>query len=423
MLVYLSVSLFHLSIIFKLYLMKVTIRQKSGMKYLYADIVVSNIRCKCTIGISINDGVFDTQSQAVKGGQEFETNILINNFKTSIMELVRGLQKEGKLTSLNITDGVKLLREKQTQPIKTKENDTLFVNFIMKHIDRSVPIKKKATIVQYRYCMDRILKFEKQAKVKLTFDKVDLDFYSAFMQYCIHDLNLSTNSIGKLIKNIKMWMGVACEQGLHNNMAFSRRSFKKPVEESESIYLNEDELLKIRHTNMPNHHLENVRDVFILACYTGVRSQDYNKLNYKSLINDNMLKIRTEKTEEEVIVPLHPIAKEILSKYNGNIRIISNQKFNQYLKDVCRISGINEMVTMTKTVGGKKQILSHPKYMFVSSHTARRSFATNAYKSGMPTLAIMAITGHRTEKVFLHYIKVTKEEHARLSSLHSFFKC
>jgi site-specific recombinase XerD len=242
------------------------------------------------------------------------------------------------------------------------------------------------------------------------------------MHFCIKNKTLSTNSISKVIKNIKMWMASAYEEGLHTNTTYASRMFKKPSEDAENIYLSEEELLKIRYTTLPSQALENVRDIFLLACYTGVRSQDYHKLNNNSRIQGNMLKVRTEKTDEEVIIPLHPVAESILEKYNGRPRIISNQKFNTYIKDVCKLAGIVEDTTLTRTVGGKRIATTKPKYDCVSSHTARRSFATNAYKAGVPTLAIMAITGHRTEKVFLKYVKVTKQEHALLSSVHPFFQ-
>jgi integrase len=217
-------------------------------------------------------------------------------------------------------------------------------------------------------------------------------------------------------------MNSAHEEGLHTNVVYSTRSFKKPAEASENIYLSEAELKTLKITIMPNKHLEFVRDFFLLACYTGVRSQDYSKLNKSNLINDGkMFKVRTEKTDEEVIIPIHPEAKRILEKYNGTPKTISNQKFNEYIKIVCEIAGLDEMITLSMTVAGKRVSTTKPKFKCVSSHTARRSFATNAYKVGVPSLAIMAITGHRTEKVFLHYIKVTKEEHAMLSSEHPFF--
>lgn len=392
------------------------------MQYLYADISVSGIRTKCTLGISVKDGKFNTKTQGVQGVSSEETNILIHQFKTEIMDMVRTLQRKGELSRSAISEGVQAIKQKLTDP-SSIEDETNFIRYIEKCIERSKSIRKEATLKQYNNCLNKLKEYERTKRTKLTFQTIDYDFYNNFLGYCMKNLNLSTNSIGKLIKNIKMWMGTAYEEGLHTNLVFKSRAFKKPVEEAETIYLDEDELHKIRTTILPNKHLDNVRDLFLLACYTGVRSQDYIKLNNQSLINGGtMLKVRTEKTDEEVIIPLHPIAKAILEKYNGTPRMISNQKFNKYIKAVCRIVGLTEMVSITRTCGGKKKTIRKPKCEFVSSHTARRSFATNAYKAGVPTLAIMAITGHRTEKVFLKYIRVSKEEHAKLTSGHEFFR-
>lgn len=400
--------------------MKVTIRQKSGMQYLYADISVSGIRTKCTLGISVKEGKFNAKSQSVQGTSDFETNILINDFKTEIMELIRKLQRKGELTRPNITNGVQEIKERLANP-NAKEDENNFILYIEKFIERVQTIRKDATVKQYRNGLAKLKEYERTKRTKLTFEAIDHDFYNSFVAYCMKNLNLSTNSIGKLIKNIKLWMGTAHEEDLHSNLIYKARSFKKPVEDAETIYLNEEELQKIRNAILPNY-LDNVRDIFLLACYTGVRSQDYGKLNKNSLINDGtMLKVRTEKTDEEVIIPLHPIAKGILEKYNGTPRLISNQKFNKYIKMVCQIVGITETVSLTRTCGGKKVTTRRPKCEFVSSHTARRSFATNAYKAGVPSLAIMAITGHRTEKVFLKYIRVSKEEHATMVGRHEFF--
>lgn len=402
--------------------MKVTIRQKSGMQYLYADISVSGIRTKCTLGISVKEGKFNPKNQGVQGESDYETNILINSFKSAIMEMIRKLQATGKLSSSNISDGVRLIKEKLTNPLEPDMNDTGFVRYIEKHIERSISIRKPATLKQYNMVLAKMKIYEKQRSCKLTFDTIDFIFYNNFIGYCTQELNFSTNTIGKYIKNIKMWMGAATEEGLNTNMTFRSKVFKKPTEDSEAIYLDEDELKALRNTLLPNKYLENVRDLFLLACYTGVRSQDYGKLSKDQLINNGtMLKVRTEKTDEEVIIPLHPEAKRVLDKYDGKPRVISNQRFNEYIKKVCEIAGIREVISLTRTCGGKKTTITKQKFDFVSSHTARRSFATNAYKAGVPSLSIMAITGHKTERVFLKYIKVSKEEHATLISKLDFF--
>jgi integrase len=401
--------------------MKVTIRQKSGMQYLYADISVSGIRIKCTLGISIREGAYNNKKQIATGENAVETNILISEFKNLIMDAIRNLQRKSDLSKETIVDKVKAIKQSLSEP-EMDEKKNCFISYIENGIEQSTAIRKESTIKQYVYCLNKYKEYQKARKMKLTFDKIDYEFYNDFLGYNMKKHNLSTNSIGKLVKNIKMWMGKAHEEGLHSNLIFKTRSFKKPVEEAESVYLSEKELQLIRTALLPKKCLENVRDLFLLACYTGVRSQDYHLLNKTNLINNGtMFKVRTEKTDEEVIIPVHPIAKAIIEKYNGVPRQISNQKFNQYIKEICEIVGINESISITRTCGGKKQRITRPKYAFVSSHTARRSFATNAYKSGMPSLSIMAITGHRTEKVFLKYIRVTKEEHAELASNHSFF--
>ena len=94
--------------------------------------------------------------------------------------------------------------------------------------------------------------------------------------------------------------------------------------------------------------------------------------------------------------------------------IISNQKFNDYIKEVGKLAGINDNEVITKTIGGKLTSESLPKNELISSHTGRRSFCTNMYKRGLPTLMIMSISGHKTEKSFLKYIKVRQEEHAAM---------
>jgi integrase len=114
------------------------------------------------------------------------------------------------------------------------------------------------------------------------------------------------------------------------------------------------------------------------------------------------------------MVPIHPTTKAIFEKYDFNFpKPISNQKFNEYLKDICKLARIDAAHTKKRTIGGIETDETAPKYEFISSHTARRSFATNLYNADFPTLDIMKITGHKTEKAFMRYIKITKKDAAQ----------
>jgi integrase len=123
-----------------------------------------------------------------------------------------------------------------------------------------------------------------------------------------------------------------------------------------------------------------------------------------------------------VIVPLKGYVKEILKKYDGiPPQAISNQKMNEYLKELGEMAELKEDVVISLTKGGKRQTENFKKFELITTHTARRSFATNAYLQNVPTISIMKITGHRTEKSFLKYIKISQEDNANKLINHPFF--
>lgn len=121
-----------------------------------------------------------------------------------------------------------------------------------------------------------------------------------------------------------------------------------------------------------------------------------------------------------MIIPLHDVILKILNKNKGQLpKSISIQKNNEYLKDIgAKIPSLNAKFIKSITKEGFRQLTTFQKWEMVTSHTARRSFATNEYLAGTPTLTMMAITGHKTEKSFLRYIKLTSSEHTKLLKGH-----
>jgi len=101
-----------------------------------------------------------------------------------------------------------------------------------------------------------------------------------------------------------------------------------------------------------------------------------------------------------------------LEKYNYKPFSISNQDFNRFIKEACKIAGFDESVKINRIVQGKNQEFVYKKYELVTSHTGRRSFCTNMYEKGLDTMMIMSVSGHKSLDVFLHYIKTTREKHA-----------
>ncbi len=276
----------------------------------------------------------------------------------------------------------------------------------------------KGTKKQYTTCFNLLKDFAGSGT--LEFDDIDLNFYQEFISYLANKKNHAKNTIGKQIAVLKNFMNEAKERGLHENSKYTSKKFKIVAEETESIYLTESELDILYKLDLSsNNKLEKVRDMFLIGAWTGCRFGDFTTIT-PDKIKDNSILIEQEKTGNKVKIPLHPVVVEILNKYNGKLpKAISNQKFNDYIKDVAKpADGFKEIVRISQTKGGKRITKALPKYELISSHTARRSFATNLYKSGFPTIGIMKLTGHRTERAFLKYIKVNEDEHAQMLAAH-----
>lgn len=256
------------------------------------------------------------------------------------------------------------------------------------------------------------LKDMKAVNPTLEWEQVDYNFHDNFVKY-LKEKGYSKNTIASRIKNLKVFCNAALMRGVHNNMTF--KEFKKQTEESFNIYLNEDELDIINSLNLSKTpYLDRARDIFLIACWTGCRFSDLHKVK-KENIHGEYIHMEQQKSENRVVIPLYPMVKSILEKYDGTLpTMISNQKFNDYVQKVCKKAKFTEIISKGITKGGKRMTETSEKWEMVTSHTARRSFATNLYKSGFPTLSIMKMTGHRTDKAFLSYIKVSEEEHAEM---------
>ncbi len=134
-------------------------------------------------------------------------------------------------------------------------------------------------------------------------------------------------------------------------------------------------------------------------------------------MDGEFIEIKTQKTGREVVIPIHPMVRSIMAKYeniadNSLPQAISNQKMNEYLKELGEQAKLNEVIQKGRTTGGVPITHNHKKHELITTHTARRSFATNLYNMGVPSLTIMGITGHKTEVNFFKYIKITPKEHA-----------
>jgi integrase len=381
----------------------------------------NGVKLKYSTGQKIKPKFWNSEKQRSKETRQFsgyaEFNTLLDNLESCV--------NNGYRTLLNdkLKPTPELLRiplDKFLEKDKSKGKGLIdFAEYLVENTDRKPGTKK-----QLKQTIRNLKEFKQQTNSSLHLDSIDLEFYDQFLEFLLNK-NYGKNTIGTVIKNIKVFMSEAVARNLTNNLQFKNKRFKNVEEPSESIYLTENEIQLIYELDLSdNSKLDKVRDLFIIACCTGLRFSDLIQLRNENISEDgNFVKIRTQKTNEIVIIPLKSLVKQILNKHNGiPPEAISNQKMNDYLKELGELAKIKEVVLITATKGREQQTVASPKWKLITTHTARRSFASNAYLQNVPTISIMKITGHKTEKNFLKYIKISQEDNAKKLVQHPFFQ-
>jgi len=284
------------------------------------------------------------------------------------------------------------------------------------------------TIEYYKITIGKLKDFEKSTGRKLKLIDIGLKFHNDFIKFLSEKQFLNPNTVGFYLSKVVMFCKGAERKGFKVNLEYKDSDFYIPNNKTADIYLNKNEIEAINNLSLPiDGRLDNARDFLIIGLFSGLRVGDLLNLNKHDIV-DSSIQIVNQKTGIQVIIPLHKHVQKILKKRSGNFpRFISDQKFNTYIKEVCKLAGIDELVDGAKMVeqklNGKKMFRKafgkYPKHELVSSHICRRSFATNHYGE-IDTLTIMKITGHTTERQFIKYIKVTPKEHA--NKLKEFWK-
>jgi integrase len=384
-------------------------------------------------GKLIHPKYWNEGKQQTRDSKEFPQSKLFNNSLKNLQETAQKylLELESELSRIPVPSELKskldesfkqLLDEDdiQTENSKVPSLLELFKRFIedSKNGNRLTTSGKRfdiRSIQKYNTVFDTLKDFSK--KYHLTFETIDNNFYSKFVAY-LNKKKYSLNNVGKYIQVIKTFLTHATENGYNTNPFFKSKQFRAYKVPGFSIYLTESEIQAIYEKDFSKEpHLERVRDLFIVGCWTGLRFSDFSDIKPENIEGD-FLRIKTFKTGEKVIIPIHPLVREIMAKYSGKYAnslppAISNQKMNEYLKLIAgAIDCLKVQVDSEGIKGGLRYSEKKMKYELVTCHTARRAFCTNVYKSGFPAISLMKITGHRTEKSFLLYIKVTPEENA-----------
>lgn len=277
-------------------------------------------------------------------------------------------------------------------------------------------------ITNIRSAWVRLKEFEKQQGCSYRLDEVDMSFRRDFVGFLVRK-GLKPNTIKTRMAAIHVAMREAYISGLTRNEGFSDPDFIPLAESVDSVYLTNEQIISLKNLDLTKWSgkirgiklypqmlrvLEWTRDLFLVGCMTGQRFSDYSRINSSMvtlICGYKFIKLKQKKTGAEVIIPVERTFENILEKYKGQMPHVALATFNRNM----RILG--EMMGWTHTPDGGNRFCD-----MLSSHTARRSFATNAYQRGVPIKSIMAITGHRSERSLRLYLRLDTRDKALMAA-------
>ena len=275
--------------------------------------------------------------------------------------------------------------------------------------------------------------FEKFAAVKnhlknfrseLSFDFFDEEGLTEYVQYLRDVREMRNSTIGKQLSFLKWFLRWSFKQGMHSNNAYD--TFKPKLKDTQKkiIFLTWEELNKLREFKIPptKQALERVRDVFLFQCFTGLRYSDVFNLRRSDIKGDH-IEVTTVKTSDSLIIELNDHSRAILEKYkevefenDKALPVITNQKMNDYLKELAELAEINEPVRQTYYKGNERIDEVTPKYALLGTHAGRRTFICNALALGIPPQVVMKWTGHSDYKAMKPYIDIADDIKANAMS-------
>lgn len=385
-------------------------------------------------GLKVNRKHWSSSKQKVKNSLEAnyadEINIKLDDLKSFVnREYTLSKANDTIISQRWLTDTNNMFFNKTTS--EQDDSDVYFVERMKVYIkNKETDINPKTsrprarrTIQDYETKLNKIIEYQNSKNIKLKLINIDLNFHKDFMIFLKKDKLITNNNTLKGYTDIIKQVCVdAKRDGLNVNLDIEKPDFYTPSQKTFDFALKKDEIDKIYNYNFkPFSKLDKVRDWFVIGLWTGLRISDFLQLETKD-IEDDFITLTNKKTDIPVIIPLHENVKSILKKWNGKFpEKISDQKFNEYVKEVCKEIGFNDLILGSKKVFIKekdgikiyrKVVGNYPKHELVSSHICRRTFSSIHYGK-IDTLTIMRITGHSTEKQFLDYVKIPPIEYAQ----------
>lgn len=393
-------------------------------------VIFASQRIEFTTGYRIDVAKWDADKQRVKNGctnklkqSASEINSDLLRYYTEIQNIFKEFEvREIIPTTTQLKEAFNALHSQSGEEEQVSLPRTLmdaFEEFIQENGTQNS--WSHATYEKFAAVKNHIKKFDEG----LTFEALNEPKFIEYITFLCEEEGMRNSSVMKQIAYLKWFLRWCTKKKYNQNMAY--KSFKPKLRSTSKkvIFLTKEELNKLKSYQIPEskQYLERVRDVFIFCCYTGLRYSDVYNLKRSDIKNDH-IEITTIKTGDSLIINLNKHSRTILEKYKNihfendkALPVISNQKMNNYLKELGELAGIDDPIRDVYYKGNERMGEQPvPKYSLLGTHVGRRTFICRSLALGTPPQVIMKLTGHSDYKAMKPYIDIADSDKANAMS-------
>jgi integrase len=368
-----------------------------GLINIYHSIYNHGQRFRISTGKSVKANDWDKDKQQVKRDRTNykDFNQLLKKQQNDIERIILNLELHGKeITKPNI-----VMQLGWTNSIEIKDFKPL--SLFSKYIEALTPDLSERTISGKNKTLKYLQEYEKKIESSLSFKDYNEDFYKKFRSF----LGMPDNSFGFHIKNVKSFLNWANDKGFNEYLFYKK--FKTTNEDGKDhFFLKSDEIEILANFNFENR-LEKVRDLFLVGCYSGLRISDLKTLK-PAHVQDGLITKIAKKTNDFVKIPIIPELQTLLDKYwknNEPLPVISDQKGNEYLKELAKIAGLNRPFNYIQKTNKTATETMYEAWQKMSWHVARHSFITYSVQRGVTHDVVRRVVGHSNFNMLKKYIQ------------------
>lgn len=379
-------------------------------------------RIDFTTGFRVDMDKWDSENQIVKKNttnKNKESASYINSELQKYENIIEDIFKSYEVKEvIPTTSDVKEAFKYKLNPSATTKNheklESIWVTFD-EFINESRKMRNWTDSTYTKFLT--VKKHLQQFNDKLSFGTFTEEGLNDYVEFLRETLSMCNTTISKQLGYLKWFLRWGVKKGYNTNKSFELFKPNQKNTAKKVIFLSKSELKKLKDAILPENknYLDRVRDVFLFSCYTGLRYSDVYNLKVSDIKKD-YIEITTVKTADSLRIELNDESRAILAKYKGIVfenskvlPVISNQRMNTYLKELCQIAGIDEQVRITTYRGNQRIDKLYFKYELIGTHAARRTFISLALSMGIPPQVVMKWTGHSDYKAMKPYVDIADE--------------